>query len=278
MHRILLYALVIGLVYLSWSSRPGATHAALDAGSAAGAAADAQPGFAPEASADAGTLAQASSGPELLRRLEQRIQRQDSGWDGLTSVAAGEAVLERPEESFAEWLDRGRAQQASESAALLSGRHRPLSSESRGEPQAPSADEQAEPFYVVSLARVESLNSNLPPWSGLLDLALDPAAVSESLREAGAASRAALTESAWLSDEQGVLLARVSALDGLGMVLDPSWPWMPRARRLMLSPMGSMGLSARQYRIVLYGADPSRTWTGRLVLIAMPRAPGYGGR
>jgi hypothetical protein len=281
MHRILLFALVLGLVYFSWRARSDTVHAAFENQAAH------QPRLNGQPAADADAKLQpalATRGQALQHRLEARIDSDEATWEGIGPDLAQGELSDMDETSLHALLGQSEPSQDPSNAALVFAldtagvisRHARRKHAKLDEPETEAPER--EPLYVVSLARVESLNSNLPPWSGLLDLALDPGAVLEGGIRMRAGTRAELVDTAWLSDEQGVFLARVEALDGLGLILDPSWPLFPQARRLSWTAEGGAGLGARQFRIVLYGPTAGTSWTGRLVLIPMPRTSSATGR
>jgi hypothetical protein len=170
---------------------------------------------------------------------------------------SGEGALAVPQDPESRGLSGG--------LPAASGAETAFSSGAQGMPGAPGAlgDDPLPPVFLATVARIESLGDDLPAWCGLLDLALLPA----GLRDLRAGLDSGGAETAWISDERGQLIARVEALQGLGLELDPSWPWNSRVRRLYWTESGQGGLPARQFRLVLEGNGIVPTWTGRLVFL-----------
>lgn len=163
------------------------------------------------------------------------------------------------------------------------GESRPWWSEpGGGAGEAPTTRDPAPTVYVASLARIEAIDgggigdagggTNSGAWTGVLDLALRPTRSEHEARQQLARGDEAWVQTAWLGDESGNVLARVEALDGLGLMLDPSWPWWRvRPSRLASTQGGIAGLQGMRYRLVLEGSTPGTTWSG--VLLLLPTRP-----
>jgi hypothetical protein len=299
MHRILLYALVLGLFYFAWDARRGV---ALAGESKVGARVPgAAPGellFAraePDARGQFGT-APASSGIPAEDRLEARVESQGGDWADFNaqpgSGPPAEAVLSNAEH----WVEsnfpeggrtEGRTEPETGKLDGVSGSLAELrrgadgSGELSGGSDARPGDadgavagpQDPGPIYVATLARIEGLQGGMPGWYGLLDLALRPAAARQGDPGLSASASFGPGDTAWISDDQGKLLARVEALDGIGLEFDRAWPWSARQRRLFWTETGVGGMPVHQYRLVLEGNGFGPSWTGRLVLVHS-RAPG----
>jgi hypothetical protein len=270
MHRILLYALVLGLLYLAWDARRDAVLAASPAaGEEARSAsrellASAPPRTAPQ---------RAHPRNGLQGRLEARVgaRREGSDTGELAQTAPSEGQLASAEAEA--WMRAHFPEGSVAEGDRTAGESSPAAGEETTVPaRGDEASEEpagGDPIHVASLARIECLDGSAPGWCGLLDLALEPVQ-GQLARPRRGDRQEAWIETAWISDTDGKLLARVAALDGLGLMLDPTWPWMARARHLMWTQAGPVGLSSRQYRLVLEGSQPGTAWTGRLVLIPLP--------
>lgn len=214
--------------------------------------------------------------PALQDRLNARVEARPDVWAQFELESPigprPEVVLADAEAWMATNFPEGGATLASEPPAPADGlairmaRGASENDGAKGQSPANRAIEPA-PIYVASLARIEGLSGDMPAWYGLLDLALQPAGRSSSDEYDARTSGLEGGDTAWISDERGHLIARVQALDGLGLELDPSWPWSARQRRILWTESGVGDLSARQYRLVLQGNAFVPSWSGRLVLI-----------
>ncbi|HTF89031.1 MAG TPA: hypothetical protein VK843_11525 [Planctomycetota bacterium] len=288
MHRILLYVLVVALLYSAWSARRGPVLAEETRASGAAPAEDG--------------LTSLADGRPVMRNLptwsaqaERLDARVRSETDGFTQFDLQPDQSPAPEVVLAEaerWMesnfpegggtqDGGSALETEPGAptprelqdrlgAHSALREQLVKSEARSSEVAAGEDKRQDdsPVYFASLARIETLNGDLPAWCGLLDLALLPAG-----RRPDFSHPDARGDTAWISDDQGKLLARVETLDGLGFELDPNWPWLARQRRLFWTEGGISGMPVRQYRLLLQGGDAGSMWSGRLLLIHTP--PGW---
>ncbi len=290
MHRILLYALVVALFVFAWDARRGVALAmdrestevasAEVAGGAQGGAGN--PGGPGENYGDHGARA------DFGDRLDARVARRGDSWgqfapdqgrpEAPEAVLAGaEAWLEasfpegggtaaagvpgKPQEGLeSEATDAAGVSESSGLAHEGSGERRP-----GGEP--PTGEEGPEPVYVAAAARIESMSGSLPIWSGLLDMALQPAAAQPQFDGSSPGDVFAPGDTAWLSDDRGRLIARIEALEGVGLEFDPAWPWLMRQRNLLLSDARIAGFAVREYRLILVGNGLIPSWSGRLVLI-----------
>ena len=140
-----------------------------------------------------------------------------------------------------------------------------------GTQEHPLDSERPLPITLEALARIESLDpfgGEVPAWCGLLDLALSPQGPADS-RGPSFDPRPELGEggTAWIIDERGRLVARVDELHGVGLELDPSWPWAARPRRLYWNQSGLGRLPSQQFRLVLTGNGLAPSWTGRIIFL-----------
>ena len=285
MHRILLFALVGALLYSSWDARRGEALAKERLGHGAGAVRTAQPEHLlaraePEASTARPDRLLVSR-TSLADRLEARVESDGGAWTGLDlQVEPGPP----PEEVLADaerWMESkfpegGHTRETAKderAPAPAAPWFPPAPTGAVGEPDASPATvpeqgpREEGPIYVATLARIECMSGEVPAWCGLLDLSLRPATRRGDVIGLETAGGAALGETAWICDDQGKLLARVEALDGFGLELDPTWPWSLRQRRLFWTEGGASGMPIRQYRLMLEGGGLGPSWTGRLVLV-----------
>lgn len=298
MHRILLFAMVVALLYFAWDSRSGET-LAQERRVAATVAARPEGTFTRVSLAPADGLG--ASGllldGALSERLEARVAARIEALEGAGVAGddgAGGVALELPGEADASaevvladaerWLESNFPEGGRTGEKVCAKpfpldaadpRHGSASRElaRTTEPGARATEEtlaESSPIYVATLARIECLSGDLPAWCGLLDLSLRPPSTSGSPPFGAARSSDALGDTAWICDDTGKLLARVEALDGVGIELDPTWPWSLRQRRLFWAEGGATGMPVRQYRLFLEGSGFGPAWTGRLVLVPTP--------
>jgi hypothetical protein len=293
MHRLLLTTLVVVLLGLAWNARRAEVVATGPRHEGGRDIADEPGGLvgAQDGTGDRDALAGAAfvrtsrlSEPALHERLEARVEARPDVWSALEQLetppgppaeqvlADAEVWMETHFPEGGDTADGAEGEFAPDREASLAG---VLPSAERELAQAgvPAGTEQPAPepadapVYLAALARIESLSGDLPAWCGLLDLSLLPARVADLRALAAADGDPAGADTAWISDERGQLIARVEALQGLGLELDPSWPWNTRARRLYWTEAGLGGLPARQFRLVLEGNGLVPSWSGRLVLL-----------
>ncbi len=184
MHRILLYALVVALLYLAWDARRGEI---LAAGKGFG-----QTGSGVLlAKAEIDRQGQTGAAPGLYRnasekRLEARVESMPDAWSQFDLQAEPgpppEVVLADAEK----WMETkfpegGRTSEtaAEEPSATSESGKANGNSEVRGRAATGQSDaavksQESSPVYIASLARIECINGDLPAWVGLLDLALRP--------------------------------------------------------------------------------------------------------